>query len=55
MTEITVENRRAFRLENDQIRVTATLEGGHIAEIQHKPSGVNPLWIPLWPSIEPSS
>ena len=55
MTEITFEKRCAFRIENDQIRVTATAEGGHIAEIQHKPSGVNPLWIPPWPSIEPSS
>jgi len=55
MTHITFENRRAVSIENDQIRVTATLEGGHIAEILHKPSGVNPLWIPPWPSIEPSA
>jgi hypothetical protein len=55
MTEITFKERRAERIENDQIRVTATLEGGHIAEIQHKASGVNPLWIPPWPSIEPST
>ena len=32
-----------------------TAEGGHIAEILHKQSGVNPLWIPPWPSIEPST
>lgn len=37
MTEIIFEKRRAFRIENEQIRVTATVEGGHIAEIQHKP------------------
>jgi len=55
MTHITFENRRAVLIENDHIRVTATVEGGHIAEIQHKPSGVNPLWIPPWPSIEPST
>ena len=30
-------------------------EGGHIAEIAHKPTGVNPLWTPPWPSIEPST
>src|SRR3982750_3379520 len=30
-------------------------EGGHIAEILHKPTGVNPLWTPPWPSIEPST
>jgi hypothetical protein len=29
-------------------------EGGHIAEIFDKKSGINPLWIPPWPSIEPS-
>jgi hypothetical protein len=55
MTEITFENRRAVRIENELVRVTATVEGGHIAEIQHKPSAVNPLWLPPWPSIEPST
>jgi len=35
--------------------VTVLSEGGHIAEILHKASGVNPLWIPPWPSIEPST
>jgi hypothetical protein len=40
--------------ENDQVRVTVLVEGGHIAEILHKPTGVNPLWSPPWPSIEPS-
>jgi hypothetical protein len=54
MTEITFRNRRAAQVENDQLRVTATLEGGHIAEIQHKATGVNPLWSPPWPSLEPS-
>jgi hypothetical protein len=31
------------------------VEGGHIAEILDKASGVNPLWIPPWRSIEPST
>ncbi len=35
--------------------MTVTAEGGHIAEILHKPTGMNPLWIPPWPSIEPST
>ncbi len=26
-----------------------------MAEILHKPTGVNPLWTPPWPSIEPST
>ncbi len=55
MTETKFQNRRAVQIENDQLRVTATVEGGHIAEIQHKATGVNPLWIPPWPSIEPTT
>jgi hypothetical protein len=30
-------------------------EGGHIAEIFDKRSGINPLWTPPWTSIEPST
>ena len=30
------------------------VEGGHIAEFLDKRRGINPLWIPHWPSIEPS-
>jgi hypothetical protein len=55
MSETTYRNRRAVQLENDTVRVTVLVEGGHIAEILHKPSGVNPLWTPPWPSIEPSA
>ncbi len=47
--------RRAARLENDVLRVTVLKEGGHIAEILDKATGVNPLWTPPWPSIEPSA
>jgi hypothetical protein len=47
--------RRAVQIENPTLRLTATIEGGHIAEIVHKPSGVNPLWSPPWPTIEPSA
>ncbi|MEP7362460.1 MAG: hypothetical protein ABI972_04325 [Acidobacteriota bacterium] len=45
--------RRAAQLENDLVRVTVLGEGGHIAEVLHKESGVNPLWMPPWPTIEP--
>ena len=41
-------------IENEDLRVTVLEEGGHIAEILDKRSGVNPLWVPPWPSIEPS-
>jgi hypothetical protein len=47
--------RRASSIENQSLRVTVLHEGGHIAEILDKASGVNPLWTPPWPSIEPSS
>jgi hypothetical protein len=55
MTETIFQNRRAVQIESDSVRVTVLVEGGHIAEILHKPSGVNPLWTPPWPSIEPST
>ena len=47
--------RRAAMLENSHLRVTALVEGGHIAEVFDKAAGVNPLWTPPWPSIEPST
>jgi len=47
--------RRAAKLENDHLRVTVLKEGGHIAEVFDKATGVNPLWTPPWPSIEPST
>jgi hypothetical protein len=51
---ITHRGRRAVSIENDRLRVTLLVEGGHVAEILDKRSGVNPLWSPQWPSIEPS-
>jgi len=47
--------RRAVSIENEWLRVTVLEEGGHIAELLHKRTGVNPLWTPPWPSIEPST
>jgi hypothetical protein len=49
------QNRRTVRIEDDALRLTLTVEGGHLAEILSKRTGVNPLWTPPWPSIEPSS
>jgi len=55
----TFRDRRAWSLQNDKLRVTVLAGGGHIAELVLKspPAGreVNPLWIPPWPSIEPST
>jgi hypothetical protein len=47
--------RRAAAIENQHLRVTVLAEGGHIAEIFDKETGVNPLWTPPWPSIEHSA
>ncbi len=54
MPETRYRGRRAVFIENSDLRVTVLEEGGHIAEILDKRSGVNPLWSPPWPSIEPS-
>jgi hypothetical protein len=47
--------RRAVTIENENVRVTVTVEGGHVAELTDIRTGVNPLWTPPWPSIEPST
>lgn len=47
--------RRAAFIENDDLRVTVLEEGGHIAEILDKEANISPLWVPPWPSIEPST
>ncbi|MGD0363753.1 MAG: DUF4432 family protein [Bryobacteraceae bacterium] len=55
MAETRYRGRRATSIENEHVRVTVLHEGGHIAEILDKESGVNPLWTPPWESIEPST
>jgi hypothetical protein len=55
MLETVYRGRRAVSIENPRVRVTVLQEGGHIAEVLDKASGINPLWTPPWPSIEPSS
>jgi hypothetical protein len=47
-------NRPALQIENNDVRVTVSVQGGHIAEMLDKKSGVNPLWSPPWPSIDVS-
>jgi len=47
--------RRSLSIDNSAVRVTILEEGGHIAEILDKRTGVNALWIPPWPTIEPSA
>jgi hypothetical protein len=52
---ITYSGRRAAAIENQYLRVTVLREGGHIAEILDKETGINPLWTPPWRTSEPSS
>ena len=54
-TAETYRGRRAASIENDHLRITVLEEGGHIAEVLDKGSGINPLWTPPWPSIEHSA
>jgi hypothetical protein len=55
MSETSYHGRRAVSIENEHLRVTVLAEGGHIAGIADKKTGVNPLWTPPWTSIEPST
>ncbi len=55
MAETQYRGRRAVVLENEYLSVTVTVEGGHIAAITDKASGVNPLWSTPWTTIEPSA
>jgi hypothetical protein len=55
MAMVRYHGRRAAVIENDRVRVTVLEGGGHIAEVLDKRTGVNPLWIPHWPSIEPAA
>ncbi len=53
--QLQYHGRAAHAIENDRLRVVVLTGGGHIAAIVDKESGVNPLWSPPWPSIEPSA
>ena len=55
MTVVDHRGRRAARIENAHLQVTLTMEGGHLAEIRDKATGVSPLWAPQWPTLEPSA
>jgi len=50
----TYHGRRAAAIENQHLRVTVLREGGHIAEILDKETGISPLWTPPWRTSEPS-
>ena len=52
---IDYRGRRAASIDNGTLRVTVLEGGGHVAEIRDLATGINPLWTPHWPSIEPST
>jgi hypothetical protein len=54
MPKTIFKGREAVTIENENLRVTVLVEGGHIAEVLEKRSGVSSLWVPHWASIEPS-
>jgi hypothetical protein len=54
-SSVLYRGRRAVSLERDDVRVTLLVEGGHIAEVLDKRTGLNPLWTPSWDSVEPSA
>jgi len=54
MSEIQYRGRRAHVLSNGTLEIIVTVEGGHIAEVRDKATGLNPLWAPPWPTMEPS-
>lgn len=54
MSDTRYRGRNAASVENSRLRLTVLREGGHVAAIYDKATGVNPLWTPPWPTIEPS-
>lgn len=55
MSEILYRGRRAHQIENAELSAVVLVEGGHVAALTHRTTGVNPLWTPPWPTIEPSA
>jgi hypothetical protein len=46
-------DRRAYRLSNSNVELTALVGGGHVADFRLCDSPVNVLWESPWPTIEP--
>ena len=47
--------RRAYRLSNANVELTALVGGGHIADFRLCGSPINVLWESPWPTIEPQT
>lgn len=55
MPDTIYRGRKAVEISNGTLTLTVTVEGGHIARIQHAAVEMNPLWTPHWSSVEPSA
>jgi hypothetical protein len=53
-SETFFNGRRAVFIENEHLHLTVLHGGGHIAAVHDKATGVNPLWVPPWASIDTS-
>ncbi len=54
---ISYRGRQAIEIDNADLVITVLVEGGHIASMVRKAgnaAGLNPLWTPPWPAVEPS-
>ena len=57
MRSISYRGRQAIEIDNADLVITVLVEGGHIASMMRKTgnaAGLNPLWTPPWPAVEPS-
>jgi hypothetical protein len=52
MSLTTFQNRAAWQIESEEIRISVMQCGGHVAETTFRPTGVNPLWIQDRPTID---
>ncbi len=48
-------HRKTVLLENDRIALAFLSGGGHIAAVTLKSNGANPLWDPVWTTIDPGA
>lgn len=51
---VVFNGRKAWELDNGVLKLVMTAGGGHIASLTHRDAPrVNPLWQPVWKSMEP--
>jgi hypothetical protein len=54
ITATVFKGRKAWEMDNGELTLTMTHGGGHIASVRRRGAAqVNPLWVPVWKTIEP--